>query len=156
MNSTQTETFRKARADAINAVENEHGPIVASMVNSIVEALITSSLVLDLIENPLFRIMAIDLMARLAGNVVTLNVKAFGVPRETGTLALESAKRIHSEVLTPLLKEFSSQRVQQDEEIGSPLGTALFDLMETLSAAARAPKKPANNPIDELLKSLKK
>lgn len=156
MNSTQTETFRKARADAINAVENEHGPIVASMVNSIVEALITSSLVLDLIENPLFRIMAIDLMARLAGNVVTLNVKAFGVPRETGTLALENAKRIHSEVLTPLLKELSSQRVQQDEEIGSPLGTALLDLMETLSAAAEASKKPAGPSIDELLKVLKK
>ncbi len=156
MNLSQIETFRKTRIEAINAVENEHGPVVAAMTNSIVEALMTSSFVLDLIENMLFRVMAVDLMARLSAMVVQLNVKAFGVSRETGTLALENAKRIHSEVLTPLLKELSSQRVQQDEEIGSPLGMALLDLMETLSAAARAPKKPASNPVDELLKSLKR
>ncbi len=160
MNSlfVKNEEFAKARKEAIKAVEQEHGPVVASMTGSILESLLASAMVLELIENPLFRSMAIDLLSRVLANIVCLNVKAYGVSRETGIFALGIAKRLHSEVLKPLLSTLANEQVDQDEQSGALMGRALFGLMNTLSnaEAAAAVAKQVNDPLEELLNVLKR
>jgi len=155
----KSEEFAKGRKEAIKAVEQEHGPVVASMTDSILDSLLISALVLELIENPLFRFMSIDLLSRLSTSIVHLNIKAYGVSRETGTLALDIAKRLHSVVLNPLLSTLAGEQAEQDEQSGALLGRALFDLMNTLSnaeMAAAAAAKQANDPLEELLNVLKR
>lgn len=161
MNSlfVKSEEFAKARNEAIKVVEQNHGPIVASMTSSILESLMSSVVIFELIESPFFRLVAVDLLSHLSANIVRLNVKAHGVSRETGTLALDIAKRLHSEVLRPLLSILAEEQMECDEKDGAPMGKALLDLTKIFSAVeagAAAAEKPASVSFEELLNALKR
>lgn len=125
------ETFAKAKKAALDRVEASNGPVMRRMVGYILEALLTSTMVIDFVEPLLAKIAVLDLMARQSSTIVQMSVEVCGVSRETGSRALDIAKTIHTDELIPLMKTLVEEADDNDHN------DALRDLFESLKSSRR-------------------
>lgn len=114
------------------------GHIMARLVEPIVNALMTTTLVLELIEHPLNKVMAAELFSRLTSEIVDLVVQANSADKETGRIALDHAIRMHK-AMNDLMNEMAKNAPPSAKPVSS---ANVEDIFEDILRLIQRVQKP--------------